>query len=102
MYNYPFKMMEENVLNERENVLMNMNDKKYVVNILLTSKNILVFYNKDINNNLGKHKVPTYEILLKIELGKMDYKFNLGNTIFNILNNEVIFYDFDIEEFIRN
>lgn len=98
MYNYPFKMMEENVLNERENVLIKMNDRKYFVNILLTSKNILVFYNKDVNN-LG---VPTYEILLKIELGNMEYRVDFGNTIFNILNNEVIFYDFDIEEFIRN
>lgn len=96
---YPFKENDEIVLNERENVLMKLNNKDILVNILLTSKNILVFYNSDFKLN-KRHISSNYKLIYKIDLSNMDYEIKMGNTYFK--NKDIIFYELDIEDFIRN
>lgn len=99
MYIYPFKENEEVVFNEREDVLVSINSKKLKVNILLSNKNILVFYNSDFNLD-NKHITSNYKLIYKIDLGNMEYVVKMGNTYFKKI--DVIFYKFDIEDFIRN
>lgn len=99
MYIYPFKENDEIIFNEREEVLVSLENKKLKVNILLSNKNILVFYNTDFNLN-NKHITSNYKLIYKLDLGNMEYEIKNGNTYFKKI--DVIFYDFDIEDFIRN
>lgn len=99
MYIYPFKENEEIVFNEREDVLVSIKKKKLKVNILLSNKNILVFYNSDFNLD-SKHITSNYKLIYKIDLSNMEYVVKMGNTYFKKI--DVVFYEFDMEDFIRN
>lgn len=99
MYIYPFKENDEIIFNEREEVLIRLENKKLKVNILLSNKNILVFYNTDFNLD-NKHITSNYKLIYKIDLSNMEYEIKNKNSYFR--NIDVIFYDFDIEDFIRS
>lgn len=103
MYNYPFKKEEEFVINEAADINCKFDEKKLFVNILLTNKNILVFYNTDKYNPLkstGIQTMPEYELLFKVALNNMDYKIKNPDTLLYI-NNTVILYNFNIKDFIE-
>lgn len=104
MYNYAFKGNGEQVLSEAADVIIRFSCKNILVNILLTNKNILVFYDSDRSNILksrGIQIMPQYEILFKVDLSNMDYKIVNDDTILNINNNSIIFYNFNITDFIE-
>ena len=49
----------------------------------------------------GIQIMPQYEILFKVDLGNMDYKIVNEDTILNFNNNSIIFYNFNITDFIE-
>ena len=47
MYNYDFLKDKEHAINEKEQVLVSFGNKKLLVNIMLTDKNLLFFYDTE-------------------------------------------------------
>ncbi len=104
MYNYPFKENEEYVISEHTDVISKLNCREFIVNILLTNKNILIFYSANKDNlikNYKEHTFPEYEIIYKIKLNNMNYKIDNKNTILIINGNKLTLYNFNIKEFIE-
>ena len=97
MYNYAFKENDENVLNEAADVNIKFDKRNMLVNILLTNKNVLVFYDTERDSALktgGMQVMPEFEILFKVDLSNMDYTLNVENTF-------VTMYNFNIKDFIE-
>ena len=104
MYNYTFKENDEHVLNEATNINIKCLDKQMLVNILLTNKNVLIFYDTERDKAMkagGMQFIPQFEILFKIDLGNMDYNIEDEDTIINIDNNVVNLYNFNLKDFIE-
>ena len=101
MYNYTFKENDEHVLNEAADV----NIRNMLVNILLTNKNVLVFYDTERDNPMksGEMQImPQFEVIFKIDLSNMNYKIEDEDTIININNNKIfILYNFNLKNFIE-
>ena len=75
-----------------------------LVNILLTNKNVLVFYDTERDNPMksgGMQIMPQFEVLFKIDLSNMNYKIEDEDTIININNNKVTLYNFNLKNFIE-
>ena len=71
MYNYPFKDNNEHVLNEATNINIKCLNKQMLVNILLTNKNVLIFYDTERDSALKTSTAqiyPQYEVMLSIDL----------------------------------
>ena len=103
MYNYPFKENGEYVLSEYDSI-QNSFGINLPVNVLLTNKNILVFYDSDADNILKSQAVctmPQYEVLCKLALDNLDYSLKNDNTILNIDDNSFVLYDFNLKDFIE-
>ena len=84
MYNYTFKENNEHVLNEAADVNIKFEKRNMLVNILLTNKNVLVFYDTERDNALktrGMQVMPEFEVLFKVDLSNMDYTINDEDTI---------------------
>lgn len=104
MYNYTFKENDENVLNEAADVNFKFTNRNMLVNILLTNKNVLVFYDTERDNPMksGEMQImPQFEVLFKIDLSNMNYKIEDEDTIININNNKVTLYNFNLKNFIE-
>lgn len=104
MYNYPFKDNNEHVLNEATNINIKCLDKQMLVNILLTNKNVLIFYDTERDSALKTSTAqiyPQYEVMLSIDLNNMDYKIVDNDSIINIDNKNVILYNFNLTDFIE-
>ena len=89
MYNYAFKENDEYVLNEAADVNIKFDKRNMLVNILLTNKNVLVFYDTERDSALktgGMQVMPEFEILFKVGLDNMDYIIKDEDTIFSIYN----------------
>lgn len=96
MYNYNFN--DDIVLYEKNDCLINYNNRELFVNILITKKYLLVFVN--IADDFFKMKTcgllvsPSYELLKKYEFGKFKYEINDNNTYLD----DMIIYNFDLNE----
>lgn len=104
MYNYAFKENDEHVLNEAADVNIKFDKKNMLVNILLTNKNVLVFYDTERDSALktgGMQVMPEFEILFKVGLDNMDYIIKDEDTILNMNGGSVTMYNFNIKDFIE-
>lgn len=97
MYNYDFK--SENILCEKHNVFAVIKEKELFVNIIVTNKNLLIFYNLDNDFVMQKTKgvfiSANYELLVKYNLNNIKYYCENANTI---IDNDVILYEFLLNE----
>lgn len=97
MYNYDFQ--NESVVSERQNVFAEIKEKELFVNVLVTDKNLLIFYN--IENDIATLKsrgvfvAPNYELLIKFDLKSIRYSCEDNNTY---INDDVVLYDFVLKE----
>lgn len=94
MYNYDFT--KETIKEEYIDKLVSINDKEILVNIIITDKNLLFFYNYD-NDFVTKKAqgillTTNYELIFQEELNSLNYVCDEDNTYIN--NDEVIIYDF--------
>lgn len=104
MYNYTFKENNEHVLNEAADVNIKFEKRNMLVNILLTNKNVLVFYDTERDNALktrGMQVMPEFEVLFKVDLSNMDYTINDEDTILHMNSGSVTMYNFNIKDFIE-
>ena len=104
MYNYPFRDNEEYAISEGASVNCKAGNKNIIVNVLLTNKNILIFYDSDKNNlvkSSGIQTMPEYEVLFKVPLDNMNYKVSEEDTLLNIDGSDVTLYNFNIKDFIE-
>ena len=104
MYNYTFKENNEHVLNEAADVNIKIEKRNMLVNILLTNKNVLVFYDTERDNALktrGMQVMPEFEVLFKVDLSNMDYTINDEDTILHMNGGSVTMYNFNIKDFIE-
>lgn len=104
MYNYAFKENDEHVLNEAADINIKFDKRNMLVNILLTNKNVLVFYDTERDSAFktgGMQVMPEFEVLFKVDLGNMDYTINGEDTVLNVENTFVTMYNFNIKDFIE-
>ena len=102
MYEYDFN--KENIVSEYKEITIKCDNTYYLVNILFTDKNILLFYDVNKNNVLKSRNVQVVEkfvLVLKQELNNINYKLQENNTILFLNENEVIIYNFNIENAIK-
>ncbi|MBQ7030857.1 MAG: hypothetical protein IJN13_00600 [Bacilli bacterium] len=97
MYSYDFE--NESIICERHNVFAEIKEKELFVNVLVTDKNLLIFYN--IENDIvtlksrGVFVAPNYELLIKFDLKSIRYSCEDNNTY---INDDVVLYDFVLKE----
>ena len=102
MYEYDFN--KENIVSEYKEITIKCDNTYYLVNILFTDKNMLLFYDVNKNNVLKSRNVQVVEkfaLVLKQELNNINYKLQENNTILFVKENEVIIYNFNIENAIK-
>ena len=98
MYNYDFN--DEFVLYEFNDYLVSVKDKELYLNILITNKNLLLFYDnsKDfiVQKSQGVFVNPNYDLILKLNLNNINHKVVDENSI---INDNIIIYNFDIKKY---
>lgn len=97
MYNYDFK--NELVVFEYNDCLVENNDKVNVLNVLVTNKNILFFYNQENDfvtlKSRGIFVTPTYELVMRVNLKTLKYVVEDNNTI---INSNIIIFNFNLKD----
>ena len=97
MYNYDFK--DEKVLFEKNHCLAEINNKEIFIDVLVTDKNLLLFYNEanDFINmkTQGIFFTPNYELLKKIKLDNLAYECDDKNTYID--KEQIVIYDFCLQ-----
>ena len=104
MYNYDFLKDKEHAINEKEQVLVSFGNKKLLVNIMLTDKNLLFFYDTEKDSPLKCSRisvVPQYEVLLKLSLDNLDYHIIDNFTEINFKSDVISIYNFNLDDFIK-
>lgn len=104
MYNYDFLKDKEHAINEKEQVLVSFGNKKLLVNIMLTDKNLLFFYDTEKDSPLKCSRmsvVPHYEVLLKLSLDNLDYHIMDNFTEINFKGDVLLIYNFNLDDFIK-
>lgn len=101
MYNYDFR--DEITKCELLNSLIEIDEKSYYYNLLITNKNILLFDNINKNNTLMASAVsllPNNLLVLKIPIQNIHYKIEDDSTIIFFDNKTFIIYNFNIKNYI--
>lgn len=104
MYNYDFLKDKEHAINEKEQVLVSFGNQKLLVNIMLTDKNLLFFYDTEKDSPLKCSRisvVPQYEVLLKLSLDNLDYYIMDNFTEINFKGDVISIYNFNLDDFIK-
>lgn len=104
MYNYDFLKDNEHAINENEQVLVSFGSRKLLVNIMLTDKNLLFFFDTEKDSPLKCSRmnvVPQYEVILKLSLDNLDYHVMDNFTEINFNDDIISIYDFNLDEFIK-
>lgn len=104
MYNYDFLKDNEHAINEKEQVLVSFGSRKLLVNIMLTDKNLLFFFDTEKDSPLKCSRmnvVPQYEVILKLSLDNLDYHVMDNFTEINFNDDIISIYDFNLDEFIK-
>ncbi len=100
MYDYNFE--NEKVIKEETNLSLKYNNKYFLGSVLLTSKNILIFFDVNKDSALkgsGVQVMPEYTLLAKLPLKGLQYITTNDETIFN---NNLIIYNFNLKNFLEN
>lgn len=100
MYDYDFK--KETVIKEATNVNLKFIDRYFLASILLTDKNILIFFDSNKDNVLkgsGVQVMPEYVLLTKLPLKDLTYQ--TKDEQITISDNLTI-YNFDLNNFLKN
>ena len=107
MYNYDFKKNNESLLQELNNVLIEANKQQEIVNILITEKSILFFYNLTNNNPLPPHyrvgMLPEYELIMKVLINdaKLYYRSSENFTEIVMEKGTIIIYNIDLTKYLK-
>ena len=104
MYNNDFLKDNDHAINEKEQVLVSFGNKKLLVNIMLTDKNLLFFYDTEKDSPLKCSRisvVPQYEVLLKLSLDNLDYHIMDNFTEINFKGDVISIYNFNLDDFIK-
>ena len=104
MYSYDFLKDKEHAINEKEQVLVSFRNQKLLVNIMLTDKNLLFFYDTEKDSPLKCSRisvVPQYEVLLKLSLDNLDYHIIDNFTEINFKGDVISIYNFNLDDFIK-
>lgn len=100
MYNYDFR--NEIIKCELIDYMVEINSKELIVNVILTKEKLMLFYNSANNfinmKTQGVNIIPSYELILNLELKKINYEVSDNNTYIN--NDEIIIYNFDLSKVI--
>ena len=103
MYNYDFKGNNEEVIFEKENAIIEINDNTYNLSVLVTNENVLLFKNANIGNVLntrGMYMPPDYLLEFKIPKKQMKLEIENNNSIIKYLDKELVIYDLNLKDFI--
>ena len=104
MYNDDFLKDKEHAINEKEQVWVSFGNKKLLVNIMLTDKNLLFFYDTEKDSPLKCSRMsvaPQYEVLLKLSLDNLDYHIMDNFTAINFKGDIISIYNFNLDDFIK-
>lgn len=100
MYNYDFQ--NEIIKCELIDYMVEINCKELIVNVILTKEKLMLFYNSANNfinmKTQGVNIIPSYELILNLDLKKINYEVSDNNTYIN--NDEIIIYNFDLSKVI--
>lgn len=102
MYNYDFKLNDEEILKEEANVQIKFDNNYFMSQIILTNKNIIFFVDTEQDNILKGRMVQItlqYEVLFKFKSNFKDYKVSDENTYLTINESQIILYNFDLQKF---
>ena len=100
MYDYDFK--KETVIKEATNVNLKFIDRYFLASILLTDKNILIFFDSNKDNVLkgsGVQIMPEYTLLAKIPLKNLTYQTKDEQIT---IGDNLTIYNFDLNNFLKN
>lgn len=103
MYNYDFELNKEKVTFEKNNVIIEISDKTYELNILITNKNILFFNNVNKPNPLiasGIYIPPEYLLEISIPINELEYTCKENDTYLKHKNSKIIIYDFKLTDYL--
>lgn len=74
MYNYDFDKNEELIKDEYQDVAIDIEEERQMVNIIITDKNILIFYDITRTSPLRTriYEIPQYELVLHISFNEAE------------------------------
>lgn len=106
MYKYDFIKNDEIIVTEYIDIPTDIDDKRILVNILITDKNILLFQDITKNNPLKSYiyEIPQYELVISIDknIKKENYNNADNHTQINIENKKIIIYKINVFEWFDN
>lgn len=85
-------------MKEETNLSLKFNKNYFIGRILLTNKNILIFFDTNKDSALkgsGVQVMPEYALLTKIPLKELKYTANNEETLIN----DITIYNFNLKEF---
>lgn len=99
MYDYDFS--KEKVIKEVTNLNLKYNKSYFLGSILLTTQNLLIFFDSNKDNALkgsGVQVISYYILLAKFNLKDITYQVKGNETI---INKEITIYNFDLNVFLK-
>ena len=105
MYNYDFENNKEKIKEEITNVEVCFNNCYYLTNIVITNKNLLVFYDMNRDNVLksqGVQVLPDLNAFISVPIKKIETRYDNINSYIKYQNKEVTLYGINIEDYIDN
>lgn len=100
MYNYDFKENDEHIITESIHKTIEVNQKKMLVSVVVTNKNLLLFKNineKNVLNSRGMSMPEEYELIFKLPIKQIEYKIEDNKTIISYNENLLIIEHFNLD-----
>lgn len=105
MYNYDFTNNKEKIKDEITNVEICFNNAYYLTNIVITNKNLLIFYDMNRDNVLkarGVQVLPDMNAIIRIPKKELKTRYDDINSYIKYQNSEVILYGINLEDYIES
>ena len=102
-YDYNFNEYNESIKEEFFDMAVDIKNKRHLLNIIITDKNILFFYDANKNHPL-RYKVflpSEYELVLKISFAEieLDNKPTKNDSQILVNNQIIIIYNLDLNKY---